>query len=337
MTAPDWHIYTSGPSPYLERSEGERQRVEDWLDDGPPWRHPGPGWRDRDAALGDPAPREGDPKAARYVFPGDEDALHRVNMALWLRRPLLVRGAPGIGKSSLAAHIGWRLGLGVPLRWEINSRTTLQDGLYRYDAVQHLRASQDPEDRDDSIGRFIQLGPLGTALVPWKRPRVLLIDELDKASYDLPNDLLHAFEEGGFPVPELGREETPAERLVRVYDWSRQPAEAREVALPEARVQVLHHPVVVITTNDEREFPEAFRRRCVPLDLRRPDPARLAEILKTWLPEESAQRDLDALVRDWDARDQPSTDVLLQALFLEHRGAQPGQIASGLVREPDER
>lgn len=337
MTSPDWHVYTPGSEPLAARPDQEQEAVESWLDDGPPWRHPGARWRSSASALGDAGPREGDGRAARYVFPGDGEDLHRVNMALWLRRPLLVRGAPGIGKSSLAAHIGWRLGLGVPLRWEINSRTTLQDGLYRYDAVQHLRASQDPDDTDDHIGRFIQLGPLGTSLLPWSRPRVLLIDELDKASYDLPNDLLHAFEEGGFAVSELGREEAVERRTVRVFDWFRQPAEHQQVALPEARVQALHHPVVVITTNDEREFPEAFRRRCVPLDLRRPEPERLVQILKAWLPEESAKRDLEALVQAWDAHDQPSTDVLLQALFLEHRGARPDQIAPGLVRKPDER
>ena len=125
-----------------------------------------------------------------------------VNTALFLRRPLLITGKPGSGKSTLAHSVAYELNLGPVLRWPITTRSTLQDGLYRYDAIARLHEAS-LRGGTPKIGPFVQLGPLGTAMVPTRWPRVLLIDEIDKSDIDLPNDLLNIFEEGEFEIPEL--------------------------------------------------------------------------------------------------------------------------------------
>ncbi len=200
---------------YRHDGQAHTEDLERWLSTPPPWRTPGTGVGnlDRQVALTTQSERRGSTYISSTRFEAPEkptvEEETRINIALMLRRPLLVTGKPGIGKSSLAYHLAWALGLGEPLRWEINSRTTLADGLYRYDAVSHLRVIQEAtaglhrgqtegaeeQAKHDNIGEFITLGPLGTALLPTQRPRVLLVDELDKASFDLPNDLPHVFEE----------------------------------------------------------------------------------------------------------------------------------------------
>ncbi|MFM6859063.1 MAG: MoxR family ATPase, partial [Dolichospermum sp.] len=112
----------------------------------------------------------------------------------------------GTGKTSLAYAVAYELGLGEVLHWPITTRTTLKDGLYSYDAIGRLQDAKD-KDKDNlaEIGKYINLGSLGTALLPSEKPRVLLIDEIDKSDIDLPNDLLHIFEEGEFEIPVLRR------------------------------------------------------------------------------------------------------------------------------------
>jgi len=146
---------------------------------------------------------------ATAKFQASDKEIEVVNAAIHLRRPILVTGKPGTGKTTLAYAIAHELKLGTVLNWSITSRSTLQESLYRYDAIARLqevnRLEQRGVTKDPDIGQFIRLGPVGTAMLPTVYPRVLLVDEIDKSDIDLPNDLLHVFEEGRYEIPELTR------------------------------------------------------------------------------------------------------------------------------------
>jgi MoxR-like ATPase len=125
-----------------------------------------------------------------------------VNAALYLRRPMLITGKPGTGKSTLISKVAYELKLGSVLRWPISSRSTVRGGIYEYDAVGRLQAGKDAEP---PVEQFLTLGPLGTALMAQTWPRALLIDEIDKSDLDFANDLLNVIEEGEYEIPELRR------------------------------------------------------------------------------------------------------------------------------------
>lgn len=287
------------------------ERIKRWLADPPPWR----ARRVDDDDLIERVFSKSDANVKRdlnrgktYVCSGDDERDH-VNLALLLRRPLLVRGDPGLGKSSLAYAIAYALGLGPVLRWEINSQSTLADGLYKYDAVGHFHAG-----KDALISKFLTLGPLGTALLPTPRPRVLLIDELDKSSFDLPNDLLHAFEEGAFTIPELHRgdhEEAQSCELRPVDCFAPEDV----VTVRDARVSTLHHPVMVITSNDERDFSPAFLRRCVQLTMKRLTDDKLESVVRSQFGKAG-----EDLAKRLEGLSGERTDVVLQALFADRLG-----------------
>ncbi|WP_037760755.1 AAA family ATPase [Streptomyces sp. FXJ7.023] len=243
-----------------------------------------------------------------------------VNAALHLRRPLLVTGPAGTGKSSLARAVTHELSLGELLRWPVNSRSTVKDALYQYDAIGRLREttlSRDRGEREPSIGTFVRLGPLGTALVPSTIPRCLLIDEMDKGDVDLPNDLLTVFEEGFFDIPELTRlPEDMADVDVQTHDHR------GTVHVHQGLVQCAEFPVVVITSNGERDFPPAFLPRCLRLALPLPDEDRLRTIVAAHLGEE-AMREADDLIEAFLRRralGELATDQLLNAVFLRTGG-----------------
>jgi MoxR-like ATPase len=239
-----------------------------------------------------------------------------VNAALYLRRPLLVTGKPGTGKSTLAYSVARELRLGPVLRWNITSRTVLKEGLYEYDALARLHDYNLGERR--SIGDYIRLGPLGTALLPHRRPRVLLIDEIDKSDIDLPNDLLNIFEEGSFIIPELFRlREREASVPVLPAD-SEQP-----VRVVGGKVECTAFPFVVMTSNGERDFPPPLLRRCLRLRLPMPDEGMLARILDAHLPLGSAgggaRTERERLIREFRRRAASgdlATDQLLNAVFM---------------------
>jgi MoxR-like ATPase len=210
----------------------------------------------REVELPEPPPWRTFPRRSlAKVFQPPDGLVDAVNAALCLRRPLLVTGAPGSGKSTVIDSVATELGLGTPLRWHVTSQSTLSEALYRYDVLGRIHAHQLGGSTDD-IAPFLQLGPLGTALLPADRPRALLIDEIDKSDLDLPSDLLNVLEQGEYEIPELARHKQPE---VNVQEWGND----RPHRIVRGRVQCTEFPFIVITNNGERDFPPPFLRRCV--------------------------------------------------------------------------
>jgi MoxR-like ATPase len=189
--------------------------------------------------------------SSQYV--ATDDLKLAVNAAITLKRPLLIKGEPGTGKTMLAEEVA--ASLGMPLyQWHIKSTTKAQQGLYEYDAVSRLRDSQLGDARVQDIANYIVKGVLWQAFES-DEPAVLLIDEIDKADIEFPNDLLR----------ELDRME------FHVY-------ETREI------VRAKHRPLVVITSNNEKELPDAFLRRCFFHYIQFPDPATMQRIVDVHYP-----------------------------------------------------
>jgi MoxR-like ATPase len=298
----DWRIYQGDGVPDPTRLATRP--------DAPTWRQ-----FDRIAAV----------RAEKFQPP--KGVVEAINAALYLRRPVLVTGDPGTGKSSLAYAVAHELVLGDVLPWNVNSRTTLGQGLYDYDALARLREAnlarlqtrkgvplQKPTVED--IGQYITLGAIGTAFMSQDKPRVVLIDEIDKSDVDLPNDLLHVFENGQFEIPELSRiARTTPHVEVRTLD-------GRKVVIENGVVRCAEFPVVVITSNQERDMPPAFLRRCLRIDLPRPDPEMLRAIVMKHLPSDQ-EADLADLLKKFDEKREKgmlATDQLLNAFFLVTRG-----------------
>jgi MoxR-like ATPase len=272
------------------------------------------------------------------TFQARDEEIELVNAALYLRRPLLITGSPGTGKSSLAYAVAHELGLGEVLYWPITTRTTLKDGLYRYDAIGRLQDT--PRDKTPSlaqIGQYIQLGPLGTALLPSDRPRILLIDEIDKGDIDLPNDLLCIFEEGGFEIQELSRiQDRQSEVTVQTFYTEEDEAieQSRRVDIKAGRVQCQQFPFIVLTSNGERDFPGPFLRRCMRLTMAEPERPELVRIVQAHLKEENLTAEADQLIdlflaRRDEGRDRGdlATDQLLNAIYLVTQGQVSGEMS----------
>ncbi|WTB51265.1 AAA family ATPase [Streptomyces althioticus] len=244
-----------------------------------------------------------------------------VNAALHLRRPLLT-GRAGSGKSTVIRQIAAELDLGEVLHWHITSRSTLADALYRYDALGRIhahnlrtldgKARSEGDKHEDDIGDFVQLGPLGTALLPGDRPRALLIDEIDKSDLDLPSDLLDVLERGGFEIPELARHPKP-DIQARTADKN------GKHTIEHGWVQCTEFPVIVLTSNGERDFPAPFLRRCVRFEMPPLSQEILTDIVAAHLGdiEDSATATLvQTFLKKLNDDEYVAIDQLLNAVYL---------------------
>jgi MoxR-like ATPase len=226
---------------------------------------------------------------ANYV--ATEDLMMAVNAAVTLGRPLLVKGEPGTGKTQLAEEVAQSLGR--PLyRWHIKSTTKAQQGLYDYDAVSRLRDSQLGEAKVHDIGNYIVKGRLWEAFESEVQP-VLLIDEIDKADIEFPNDLLHELDRMEFYVYETRK-------------W----------------IKATHRPIILITSNNEKELPDAFLRRCFFHYIRFPDTATMEQIVHVHYPTLKKELLAEALGAFFKVREmpglkkKPSTSELLDWIKL---------------------
>jgi len=225
----------------------------------------------------------------RYV--ATEDLQMAVNAAITLQRPLLIKGEPGTGKTMLAEEVAAALDKPI-LSWHIKSTTKAHQGLYEYDAVSRLRDSQLGDKRVHEIGNYIRKGMMWQAFET-DEPVVLLIDEIDKADIEFPNDLLVELDRMEFFVYETGQ-----------------------------RIVARHRPIVIITSNNEKELPDAFLRRCFFHYIQFPDKQTMAEIIRVHYPGIEARLVNEAMevffrVREVNGlKKKPSTSELIDWLKL---------------------
>lgn len=218
-----------------------------------------------------------------------------VNVAVALQKPLLIKGEPGTGKTRLAEAIAANLGMDL-VPWHIKSTTKAQEGLYVYDTVARLNDARFGDRDISDIAQYIKMGPLGAAFRSEKRV-VVLVDEIDKADMEFPNDLLHELDRMAFSVAETGE-----------------------------RVSAIKRPVVVITSNNEKELPDAFLRRCIFHYIEFPEAELMTRIVRVHHPDVEDALLKQALVRFYwlrelpDMRKRPSTSELVDWIAALRRG-----------------
>lgn len=239
---------------------------------------------------------------SQYV--ASKELLASVNVAVALQKPLLIKGEPGTGKTMLAQAVAESLGKKLVI-WNIKSTTKAQEGLYVYDTIQRLYDGQFGEEGVDDISRYIKLGKLGEAFDSDEQV-VLLIDEIDKADLEFPNDLLWELDQMEFYIHETKR-----------------------------TVKAKHRPIVIITSNAEKELPDAFLRRCIFHYIDFPNAELMEEIVRTHYPDVEEKLLKDAMeVFYWirsikDIRKKPSTSELIDWI----NALQIGGIPTDRLRE----
>ena len=243
-------------------------------------------------------------------FKGSEDYVisealkNAVNVAIVLQRPLLVRGEPGTGKTLLSYSIASSLGKEL-IRWNIKSTTKAAEGLYVYDTVQRLNDSRFGDKDVSDIKQYIKLGKLGQAFTAPQQV-VLLIDEIDKADVEFPNDLLNELDEMSFYIPET-----------------------------DETIKAMQRPIVLITSNNEKELPDAFLRRCIFHYIDFPEPELMEEIVKVHFPNiknallNDALETFYTLRRIDDFRKKPSTSELIDWIQALMASGLDGKIRDG--------
>lgn len=254
----------------------------------------------------DPPTESFDQFSGTATYIASDDLRHAVNVAVALSRPLLVRGEPGTGKTLLAENVALALGLPL-LRWHVKSTTKAKDGLYVYDTVARLHDSRFGDGNVKDIGSYIKLGPLGQALASPSRV-VLLIDEVDKADLEFPNDLLHELDAMRFRIDETNQEISAQER-----------------------------PVVIITSNHEKELPDAFLRRCIFHYIEFPARELMARIVRVHHPD-LEDKVLDAALEVFyglrataKLRKRPTTSELIDWICaLRKAGVDLGRVGGGI-------
>ena len=250
-------------------------------------------------------------------YVASEELMAGVNVAIALQKPLLIKGEPGTGKTMLAEAVARSLGKKLII-WNIKSTTKAQDGLYMYDTIQRLYDGQFGEEGVDDIAHYIKLGKLGEAFESEEQV-VLLIDEIDKADLEFPNDLLWELDQMEFYIHETKR-----------------------------TVKAKQRPIVIITSNAEKELPDAFLRRCIFHYIDFPDEALMEEIVRTHYPDVEdhlLQNAMEVFYRIRDLRDirkKPSTSELIDWInALQIGGTSADQIRAklpfiGVVVKKDE-
>ena len=237
-------------------------------------------------------------------YVASKELLASVNVAIALQKPLLIKGEPGTGKTMLAQAVANSLGKKLII-WNIKSTTKAQDGLYMYDTIQRLYDGQFGEEGVDDIARYIKLGKLGEAFESDEQV-VLLIDEIDKADLEFPNDLLWELDQMEFYIHETKK-----------------------------TVKAKHRPIVIITSNAEKELPDAFLRRCIFHFIDFPNEELMEEIVKTHYPnvEENLMKNAMKVFYDIrsirDLRKKPSTSELIDWI----NALQIGGISADTLRQ----
>ena len=237
-------------------------------------------------------------------YVASEELMRAVNIAMVLQKPLLIKGEPGTGKTVLAEAIAKSLGKELII-WNIKSTTKAQDGLYVYDVVQRLYDSQFGGEGVDDIEKYVKLGKLGEAFTADDQV-ILLIDEIDKADLEFPNDLLWELDRMEFHIPETGR-----------------------------TVTAKHRPIVIITSNAEKELPDAFLRRCVFHYIEFPDRELMAEIVNVHF-QDLVQQMLDQVLEAFyrirslpQIKKKPSTSEIIDWIqALIHGGYDPDRVVA---------